>query len=73
MEADSAEPESPLPSGWTRGVDQGSGRTFYIDHNSRTTSWVRPEVSPTNLKITLDKLSDSQTSVWNVKSLYIIH
>lgn len=44
VEADSAEPESPLPSGWTRGVDQGSGRTFYIDHNSRTTSWVRPEV-----------------------------
>lgn len=43
-ETDSAVPESPLPSGWTRGVDKGSGRTFYIDHNSRTTSWVRPEV-----------------------------
>eukprot|EP00794_Sanderia_malayensis_P009788 gene9788-10787_t len=32
---------SPLPAGWEERRDD-SGRTFYIDHNNRTTSWVRP-------------------------------
>ncbi|XP_063694630.1 E3 ubiquitin-protein ligase NEDD4-like isoform X1 [Bolinopsis microptera] len=35
--------QSPLPEGWTEAQDPGSGRLFYIDHNSRTTSWVRPK------------------------------
>ncbi|CAK5270238.1 unnamed protein product [Mycena citricolor] len=31
----------PLPAGWERRVDL-QGRTYYVDHNSRTTTWHRP-------------------------------
>ncbi len=31
----------PLPSGWERRVDH-LGRTYYVDHNTRTTTWNRP-------------------------------
>lgn len=34
-----------LPPGWERRLD-AQGRAFYIDHNTRTTTWVRP---PTHL------------------------
>ncbi|XP_065060296.1 E3 ubiquitin-protein ligase NEDD4-like isoform X2 [Rhopilema esculentum] len=35
---------SPLPPGWEERRDD-EGRTFYIDHNSRLTTWVRPRAS----------------------------
>ena len=31
----------PLPQGWERRVDP-QGRTYYVDHNSRSTTWQRP-------------------------------
>ncbi|KAG8899505.1 hypothetical protein FRB99_006689 [Tulasnella sp. 403] len=31
----------PLPPGWERRVDH-LGRTYYVDHNTRTTTWNRP-------------------------------
>lgn len=31
-----------LPEGWEARVDPATGRTFYIDHNTRTTSWLPP-------------------------------
>ena len=31
----------PLPSGWERRVDD-RGRVYYVDHNTRTTTWQRP-------------------------------
>lgn len=31
----------PLPSGWERRVDH-LGRTYYVDHNTRMTTWQRP-------------------------------
>ncbi|OAX42845.1 HECT-domain-containing protein [Rhizopogon vinicolor AM-OR11-026] len=34
--------EAPLPRGWERRLDEGSGRVYYVDHNRRTTSWIRP-------------------------------
>ncbi|CAF3633948.1 unnamed protein product [Adineta steineri] len=34
-------PEGPLPPGWEERKD-AAGRTYYVDHNSRTTSWNRP-------------------------------
>ena len=34
----------PLPPGWERRVDH-LGRTYYIDHNTRTTTWHRPRFS----------------------------
>lgn len=33
--------QPPLPLGWEERKD-AQGRYFYIDHNTRTTSWVRP-------------------------------
>lgn len=30
-----------LPSGWEERQDE-YGRTFYIDHNTQTTTWVKP-------------------------------
>ncbi|KAG4305077.1 hypothetical protein PORY_001247 [Pneumocystis oryctolagi] len=33
-----------LPSGWERRVDN-LGRTYYVDHNTRTTTWTRPPYS----------------------------
>ncbi|KAK9768070.1 hypothetical protein K7432_001606 [Basidiobolus ranarum] len=35
-----------LPAGWERRVDH-LGRTYYVDHNSRTTSWSRPSADGT--------------------------
>jgi E3 ubiquitin-protein ligase NEDD4 len=34
----------PLPTGWERRVDP-LARTYYVDHNTRTTTWVRPSMS----------------------------
>ncbi|KAG9318421.1 C2 domain-containing protein [Chiua virens] len=31
----------PLPAGWERRMDP-LGRTYYVDHNTRTTTWNRP-------------------------------
>lgn len=33
-----------LPAGWERREDN-LGRTYYVDHNTRSTSWVRPQAS----------------------------
>lgn len=48
-ETDSADPGSqrpqqllpPLPPGWEEKVDN-LGRTYYVNHNNRTTQWKRP-------------------------------
>ncbi|KAJ7334716.1 hypothetical protein DFH08DRAFT_291679 [Mycena albidolilacea] len=34
----------PLPTGWDRRIDH-LGRVYYVDHNTRTTSWIRPAAS----------------------------
>jgi E3 ubiquitin-protein ligase NEDD4 len=38
---DNSGDEEPLPQGWERRVDQ-LGRTYYVDHNTRNTTWHRP-------------------------------
>lgn len=40
-ETDSGPQEEPLPPGWEERVDS-QGRTFYVNHNTRTTQWERP-------------------------------
>ncbi|KAJ5939469.1 hypothetical protein N7466_002603 [Penicillium verhagenii] len=35
-----------LPAGWERRED-GLGRTYYVDHNTRTTTWSRPSANYT--------------------------
>jgi hypothetical protein len=34
--------KGPLPAGWESRTDMVTGATFYIDHNTRTTTWTRP-------------------------------
>lgn len=36
----------PLPTGWERRTDH-LGRTYYVDHNTRSTTWTRPSNDPT--------------------------
>lgn len=68
--------QGPLPPGWERRVDH-LGRTYYVDHNSRTTTWNRPTSNATatetasqdvaaareghNRRILADDLLDSAT------------
>ena len=33
---------NPLPAGWERRIDP-QNRSYYVDHNSRTTTWHRPQ------------------------------
>ncbi|CAF2997816.1 unnamed protein product [Rotaria sp. Silwood2] len=41
VEPTAAVAETPLPPGWEQRQD-GHGRTYYVDHNNRTTTWTRP-------------------------------
>jgi E3 ubiquitin-protein ligase NEDD4 len=34
----------PLPAGWERRIDP-LGRTYYVDHNTRSTTWNRPSLN----------------------------
>ena len=36
----------PLPQGWERRIDP-LGRTYYVDHNTRSTTWHRPSANQT--------------------------
>lgn len=36
--------QTPLPPGWEERTD-AKGRVFYVDHNTRTTTWTRPTLS----------------------------
>ncbi|KAJ4723770.1 Phosphoinositide phosphatase [Melia azedarach] len=33
---------APLPRGWEKRTDAVTGKTYYIDHNTRTTTWIHP-------------------------------
>ncbi|XP_001626567.3 calcium-binding protein P isoform X2 [Nematostella vectensis] len=37
--------QHPLPNGWEMTVDPNSGRPFFIDHNTRTTTWTDPRTN----------------------------
>ncbi|MPC26101.1 E3 ubiquitin-protein ligase Nedd-4 [Portunus trituberculatus] len=39
--------QSPLPGGWEERQD-ANGRTYYVNHNARTTQWERPTSSQGN-------------------------
>ncbi|KAK7114006.1 E3 ubiquitin-protein ligase Su(dx)-like isoform X2 [Littorina saxatilis] len=41
----SADPDQPLPPGWELRKDN-QGRSYYVDHNTRTTTWERPQPLP---------------------------
>lgn len=37
-----AQQEPPLPPGWEAKFDAANKRVFYVDHNTKTTTWNRP-------------------------------
>ncbi|KAK9528004.1 hypothetical protein VZT92_014508 [Zoarces viviparus] len=45
QQAPSAGATDPLPPGWEQRKDP-HGRTYYVDHNTRTTTWERPQPLP---------------------------
>jgi len=52
--------ELPLPSGWEEAVDY-DGRVFYIDHNTRRTSWLDPRDRLTKPKTFADCISTGKS------------
>nr|XP_010344426.2 E3 ubiquitin-protein ligase NEDD4 isoform X3 [Saimiri boliviensis boliviensis] len=49
---------SGLPPGWEEKQDE-RGRSYYVDHNSRTTTWTKPTVQAT---VETNQLTSSQSS-----------
>ena len=45
--------EEPLPPGWEMRYDQ-YGRRYYVDHNTRSTTWERPQPLPTGWEMRRD-------------------
>ncbi|KAK6960095.1 BAG domain-containing protein Samui [Biomphalaria glabrata] len=42
-------PNEPLPAGWEMRYDQNSGWPYFIDHNTRNTTWQDPRLMRTHL------------------------
>lgn len=41
----------PLPPGWEVKIDPQTGWPFFVDHNSRTTTWNDPRLQGDHLKV----------------------
>ncbi|KAL6859634.1 HECT domain-containing protein [Trichoderma novae-zelandiae] len=48
-----------LPAGWERREDN-LGRTYYVDHNTRTTSWNRPTAAGTTAETRIEREAVTQ-------------
>ncbi|XP_052451707.1 NEDD4-like E3 ubiquitin-protein ligase WWP1 isoform X1 [Carassius gibelio] len=60
----------PLPPGWEQRKDP-HGRTYYVDHNTRTTTWERPQPLPMGWERRVDNRSriyyvdhNTRTTTW---------
>nr|XP_033789579.1 E3 ubiquitin-protein ligase NEDD4-like isoform X9 [Geotrypetes seraphini] len=51
-------PAPPMPPGWEEKVDN-LGRTYYVNHNNRTTQWHRPSL--------VDVASDSDSNIRHIQ------
>ncbi|XP_015603957.1 E3 ubiquitin-protein ligase Su(dx) [Cephus cinctus] len=47
------QPEEPLPAGWEMRTDLFE-RSYYVDHNTRSTSWERPQPLPPGWEVRRD-------------------
>ncbi|XP_011355078.1 protein KIBRA [Pteropus vampyrus] len=56
-------PELPLPEGWEKARDF-DGKVYYIDHTSRTTSWIDPRDRYTKPLTFADCISDELPLGW---------
>ncbi|XP_070801472.1 BAG family molecular chaperone regulator 3 isoform X1 [Pituophis catenifer annectens] len=62
VEAGGGERE-PLPPGWEVKIDPQTGWPFFVDHNSRTTTWNDPRLQEDRLKESASANGPSRTSV----------
>ncbi|GIL81031.1 hypothetical protein Vretimale_9264 [Volvox reticuliferus] len=46
----------PMPLGWEAKIDKTTNRIFYVDHNTRSTTWDRPPV-PSSGRLSSESLS----------------
>lgn len=62
--------DDALPTGWEKRIDK-YGRTFYIDHNTQTTTWIRPPtgISSSELERRQSALVDQQRRAHEQRSL----
>ncbi|XP_028656641.2 protein WWC3 isoform X3 [Erpetoichthys calabaricus] len=58
-------PELPLPAGWEEARDY-DGRVFYIDHNTRQTSWIDPRDRITKPLTFADCVGDELPLGWEI-------
>lgn len=69
-DSSAADSEEVLPTGWEKRIDK-YGRTFYIDHNSQTTTWTRPpsNISSTELESRQAAIVDQQRRAHEQRTL----
>ncbi|GAB5590341.1 hypothetical protein Unana1_05241 [Umbelopsis nana] len=60
--------EEPLPAGWERRVDH-LGRPYYVDHNSRTTTWHRPVINSVDRSRDLENQTAIERQRHNTRTL----
>lgn len=65
-----ADDDALLPPGWEKRVDK-YGRTFYIDHNTQTTTWIRPPIgmSAAEVQRRQNALADQQRAEFQQRFL----
>ena len=73
LSSQSTESDDTLPPGWERRIDK-YGRTFYIDHNTQTTTWIRPPsgISSSELEQRQSNLVDQQRRAHEQRSLPVV-
>lgn len=54
-------PEPSLPVGWER-REEKNGRPYYVDHNTRTTTWVKPQSTESPIPSTEKEVTSVQPS-----------
>jgi len=64
MQQQSQQPQSDnaLPDGWEEMTDATTGRKFYIDHATQTTTWERPTASISGSSMTHEQTSTSNNN-----------
>ena len=58
----------PLPGGWERRIDH-LGRQYYVDHNSRSTTWNRPSESSISNTATFANQTGAARAQHNLRTL----
>ncbi|KAL4234805.1 WW domain containing E3 ubiquitin protein ligase 1 [Mactra antiquata] len=73
--SDTANNNEPLPAGWEMRTDP-HGRPYYVDHNTRTTTWERPQPLPPGWERRVDNRGrvyyvdhNTRTTTWQRPSM----